>query len=217
MLDAAPQLRWRTSHPFEFSDHVEREVEAIPRAAVREATLRLPPHALVRVEFRRVRGQVLEVQSGHASAELSNERALVNTQVVPDQHHRAAQVAQQVLQELDGLHVADVAVMPLVVQPDASARRAHRDARDHRDAVVSLPVVQERRLPARCPAARDRRREHEARFVYEDEVGPQVQSPLFTRGQRVLVQRAIASSSRSRARRSGFCGLQPLRASRRPT
>lgn len=217
MLDAAPQLRWRASQPLEFSHHVEREVVAIFRAAVRQPTLRLPPHTFVGVEFRRVRRQVHEMQSGHAETELLDERALVNAQVVPDQHHRATQVTQQVLQELDGLHVVDVPVMPLVVEADPSAPRAHRDPGDHRDAIMTLPVAKERRLPTRRPASCNRWSEHEARFVYEREVGPQVQSPLFTRGQRVLVQRAMASSSRSRARRSGFCGLQSLRASRRPT
>ena len=72
MFAAAPQLRGRVSRPLEFSDHVEREVDAILRATVRQTTLRLPPHPFVGVEFRRVRrfesGRRLQIGCIHARA-----------------------------------------------------------------------------------------------------------------------------------------------------
>jgi hypothetical protein len=40
---------------------------------------------------------------------------------------------------------------------------------------------------------------------------------FFTCGQRVRFQRSMRSSSRSNARRSGFCGLNPSWCSSRPT
>lgn len=215
--DAAPQLRGRVPKPFEFAYHVEREIKAIRRTAVCQAALRLPPHALVGVEFRRVGRQELQMQAGHLPAELPDELAAVHAEVVPHQHDGTAQVTEQVLQERDRLRLADIVVMPLVVQADTPPRRAHRDPRDHRDPIVALRVVQVRRLTPWRPGPHHGGREHEARFVYEDEVGPQEEGPLFTRGQRVRFQRAMASSSRSRGRRSGFCGLQSLRASSRPT
>jgi hypothetical protein len=72
-----------------------------------------------------------------------------------------------------------------------------------------MPVAQQRCVAARRPGAEHGGREHEARFVYEDEVGPQPKGVFFTRGQVFRFQRAIAGSSRSRARRSGFWQLQP--------
>ena len=217
MRDAAPQPRGRAPKPFEFSDQAQGEFEAVRRAAIREPALCVPPHALVRVEFGRVSRQVLQVQSRHATAELLHELALVDAEVVPDQDDVPAQVPQQMAEERDGFDLADVVVVSLVVQADPTARRADRDAGDHRDTIVSLRVPEDRRLAARRPGAHHGRREHEAGLVHEDEVGLQSESPLFTRGHRVRFQRAMAASSRSRARRSGFCGLQSLRASRRLT
>ena len=102
-------------------------------------------------------------------------------------------------------------LVSLVVRAGSTARRADREP------IVALGVAEDRRLAPRRPGAPYGRREHEARFVGEDEMGLQPESPLFTRGQRVRFQRAMAASSRSRARRSGFCGPQPLRASSRLT
>lgn len=215
--DAAPEPRGRASAGLEFLDRAQGELEAIGRAAIGEAFLGKPPHALVGVEFRRVGGQELETKSRDPAAELPHEPPAMQAEPVPDQDHRPAQVAEQMAQERDDFEFAEVVVVPLVVETQAVAVGTDRDPGDHRDAVVALRMAQVRGPATRRPGARHGGREHEARFVYEGEVGPQPKRPLFTRGQRVRFQRSIAASSRSWARRSGFWQLQLQRASRRPT
>lgn len=52
-------------------------------------------------------------------------------------------------------------------------------------------------------------RHQEAGFVYEDDRRPATCGVFFTEGQSSRTQRRISRSSRSAARRAGFCGLQP--------
>lgn len=215
--DAAPEPGRRAAAQLKFLDHAQGEREAIRGASVGEPLLGELPHALVGIEFWRVGGQELKAQPPHAAAQPAHQLPAVKAEAIPDQEHRAAQVAEQMAQEGNDFEFAEVVVVPLVVEAEAATARADRDPGDHRDPVVALGMAQPRRLAARRPGARHGGREHEARFIYEDEVGPQPKRPLFTRGQRVRFQCAIAASSRSRARRSGFWQLQSQRASRRPT
>jgi len=105
--------------------------------------------------------------------------------------------------------LADVVMVPLVVEAEALTDGADRETGNDRDAIAAMPVAQQRRVAARRPGAEHGGREHETGFVYEDEVGPQPNGVCFTRGQAFRFQRAIAGSSRSRARRSGFWQVQP--------
>ena len=118
-------------------------------------------------------------------------------------------MVQQVGQKAADVGLADVVMVPLVVETEALTDRTDRETRDDRDAITAIPVAQQRRLAARRPGPQHGGSEHEARFVYENEVGPQPNGVFFTRGQAPRFQRAIAGSSRSRARRSGFWQLQP--------
>ena len=215
--DAPPQAGGRAPAGLPCLDDTQDEIDAIHRTRVGQPLLGEAPHALVGVEFRCVGGQALEAQSPDPADQCLHESAAVHAEPVPDHDHRPAQVAEKMAQVRDGFAFAEVVGVPLGVQAQTATPRADREPSDHRDAVVSLRVAQAWRLTPRRPGARHGGGEHEARFVYEDEVGPQPESPLLTRGQRVRFQRSIAASSRSRARRSGFCGLQPHRASRRPT
>ena len=100
-------------------------------------------------------------------------------------------------------------MVPLVVKAEALTAGADRETGNDRDAIAAVPVAQQRRVAARRPGTQHGGREHETGFVYEDEVGPQPNGVFFTRGQAFRFQRAIAGSSRSRARRSGFWQVQP--------
>src|SRR5882724_1611322 len=182
MVDAAPELRWRATERLQCRDDSQGQPVAIGRAVVREAVLGLAPYALVRVELWRVGRQVFEAKSRDASTQPLHELGAMNTQSIPYHDDRSTQVTQQMAEERDGFHVANVVVVPLVVEAHPATGRADGDPGDHRDAIVTLRMPQDRGLTPRRPRPSDRRREHEARFVYEDEVGPQPKSPLFTRG-----------------------------------
>ena len=115
------------------------------------------------------------------------------------------------------LRVLDVLGVEAVVQAETTAAGTHGDARDHRDPIAPLVVVEKRRLPPRRPGLTDARNQEEARLVDEDEVGTQPRGFFLMRGHSSLFQRSIASAFRSNARRSGFWWLKPSAWSSRPT
>jgi len=215
--DAAAEVRLGGTTRLELFDHGQSETVAIVRAAIGEPLLGQGPDVLVGIEFGRVGREVFQPQSGNPPAQLVNRGQAMQSQAIPEHDDGAAQMAQQVREEGADLSLVEVVVVPLVVEAEVLAKRADRETRDDRDAVVTSPVAQPRGLAAWCPGAQHRGRQHKAGFVYEDEVGPQPYGVFFTRGQTLRLQRAIAGSSRSRARRSGFWQLQPHCAKRRLT
>ena len=78
------------------------------------------------------------------------------------------------------------------------------------------PVPDEGCLTAGCPSPPHQRHHQEAAFVEKDESGAYPSGVFFTRGQSAWTQRWMATSSRSTARRCGFCGLQPRECKIRP-
>jgi hypothetical protein len=207
--DAAGKSALGGAARLELLDHGEGELVTIAGAAIGEPPLGERPHLLVGVEFRRVGREVLEPEPGDATTQFVNRREAMKSEAIPQHDHRAAQMLQQVGEEATDLGQADVVMMPLVVEAEVLPDRADRETGDDRDAVVALPMAQQRRLAAWRPGAEHGGCQHEARFVYEDEVGPQPNRVFFTRGQVLRCQRAIACSSRSRARRSGLWQLHP--------
>lgn len=209
MSDAGTKVALRSAAFLEDFNHGERQAIPIVGAPVGETLFRLPPDLLVRIELRGIGRKGFETKPGNPATEIVHGREAMELQSVPQHDHRTAQVAKEVGEEGENFDQADVVMVPLVVEPEALAEGADRDPRDDRDAIVALPMPEQRRLATRRPGPQHGRREHEARFVYEDEVGSQPDGVFFTRGQTLRFQRAIAASSRSRAWRSGFCGLHP--------
>jgi hypothetical protein len=207
--DAATETALGLATRLELRNHGEGEIETIVGAAVGQAGLGEVPHLLVGIELGRVGGEVLEREPWHPTAQVVNRWEAMQKQAIPQHDDGAAKMAQEVGEKRANIGLANVVMVPLVVEAEALPARADRETGNHRDAVAAMPVAQERRLAARRPGPEHGGREHEAGFVYEDEVGPQPYGVFFTRGQALRFQRAIACSSRSRARRSGFWQLQP--------
>ncbi len=173
-------------------------------ATVGETPFGVGPDGLVGVELRGVRRQGFEMQSREPAADFPNPFSFVNAGVVPDHDNVPAEVAQQVPEEFADLVVSDVLRVALEVQADAPTPGCKGDARDHGDAIVPGAMMNDGRLTARSPGLSHRGDQEEARLVDEDDVGTQPRSVFFTRGQVRRFQRSMASSSRSKARRSGF-------------
>jgi len=185
------------------SDFVVQGTDVV-RLPVRERTLGMPPDSFVGVQLGRIAGEVLHVQARAPRDQLADLACAVNLGVVEQHDDVPAQVTQEVAEELADFPLTDVGEVQAVVEPQMSAAGAHRDGRNRRDFLAPRAVAQHRRPPARRPRLDHRRNDQEARFVEEDEVGTQPCGVFFTRGHCWRVQRAIACSSRSRARRSGF-------------
>lgn len=176
---------------------------------IREAGLGIRPDAFVRIELGRVGRKKLEVETRVAAAQFANRRALVDRSIVEDGNHVASQMTQHVTEEVAHLGLADVVAVAAEVESHPTADRADRQSRDHRETIVPVVVGNLRGLSAGRPGPPKVRNQEEPRFVDEDEVRLPALGVFFTCGQRVRFQRSMRSSSRSSARRSGFCGLSP--------
>jgi len=156
------------------------------------------------------------VKSREASTYLANSVALVDARVVPDENYVTTKVAKEMGEKIADFVVTDVLGMDSKIQAHAPPFRRDADSRDDGEAIMPVAVVNDRRLPPRRPRLAKSGNQQEARLVGEDYVGTQPRSVFFTLGQSLSFQRATRSSSRSRARRSGFWWLQPSSRMRRP-
>ena len=204
MLDAATEP-WRGA-----TDSVEPKPEVTPElvlvvgSPVGQRLLRELPHAFVGVEFRGVARKAVQVEPREGTAQGTDRLALVDGAPIPEENHGAAEMAEQMPDEVADLGMLDVLRVEMVVQAEMTAAWTHGDSGDGGDPITPLPVVEKR-----CPSARRPRPAHtgnqeEARLVGEDDVGTQPRGFFLMRGHCSLFQRSIASSSRSSARRSGF-------------
>ena len=173
-------------------------------ATVGKTPFGIGPDGFIRVELRGVGRKEFEMQSREPVTDFPNPFSFVNAGVIPDHNDVPAEVAQQVPEEFAHLIVLDVLRVALKVQSDAPTPGRNREARDHGDAIMPVAMMNEGRLTARGPGLSHRGDQEEARLVDEDDVGTQPRSVFFTRSQSLRFQRSIFSSSRSRARRSGF-------------
>src|SRR6185503_14731513 len=86
-----------------------------------------------------------------------------------------------------------------------------------REMIAGPALPQDRRLAPGRLGARDAGQGIEPGFVYTEDRQLPCLSPLLMAGHVSARPRAIASSSRWRARRMGFCGLRQRALRRRPT
>ena len=149
------------------------------------------------------------MQTRLVQGELADGAALVNLPVVEQGDDRSAQMAQDIVQEPANHVTVYIRAEQLAEQSQAAAVRADGNSGDRRDPIVAVEVAVNRRLAARAPGLAHRGDQQKARFVEEEQMGPQPRGVFFRRGHTARFQRAMASSSRSRARRSGFWGLHP--------
>lgn len=176
----------------------------IVRTSVREGVLGRGPDTFIWVQFWRVGWQIFQVEPAVLASQLPHGFSLVNPTVVPQEDHVPTKVLQEVPHEEAYLRVTYVRSVELEIQPEATSPRAHRQRRYRGDAVPTLVVSMNGRLPARCPSPTDGRDQEEPRFVREDDMGTQPLGVFFTRGHSTRFHSSIAASLRSSARFSGF-------------
>lgn len=173
--------------------------------AIREGPLEVRPHEFVRIELGRVRWEAFDVEAGTPRAQRPDIRALVDRPAVPEHDHVAPQMPEQGAEEERDLHVGDVLVrMEVEVQAEPPPLGAERDGGDGRDLVPAVAVTDQRGVPPRRPGAAHGRDQQKARLVEEHQMGVQAPGFFLTATQRTRFHCAIAASSRSTARRSGF-------------
>ena len=186
----------------------------VRRALSSERVLFHPsPQSLVRVEFGSVGWQTIGPQPG---VMLLDRRPgfsrPVRVQPVPEQEDRAGYPAQQVADEADEFGAGDGT--PHQMKVSVRVRGNGRDGRQFRPVEA---MIENGRLPLRGPGLAGCGQQGEAALVQENHRGVQRAGFFFKRGQVCFTQCWMAASSRSLARRAGFCQLQPKRCNRRQT
>src|SRR5262245_3552469 len=161
--------------PAEFLDQDPAQLGCVLGCEVGQpAVLGVLPHHLVGVGLGGIGGQrlgedlrVLRQVGPHRL------RAVVDVRSIPEDRHRPGQVPPQLLQECHRVLAVGVRVVGQQpeIQPQPSPLRAYGHGADRRDPVVAVPALQDRGLTPRGEGAADRRGEHEARLVEEDQVG----------------------------------------------
>jgi hypothetical protein len=209
VLDAPPEEIWCGSQPAHLvGEHIHQRGLRV-RPAVGQDALEMVPDAFVGVQFGGVRRKGHQMKTARASQEFLHRVAPMDVAVVQQYDQMTTDVMQEMSQEDGHLVALNVVLVELAVQRAMEAPGADGDAGDGGDAVVTLAVTHEGGLSDGAPGLADGRDQEEAGFVDKDDVGCQPGGVFFTAGQTDRFQLAIAASSRSTARRSGFWWLHP--------
>lgn len=136
----------------------------------------------------------------------------VNRGPVPNDDHPAGHLTQEVLQEGD-----DVVGVERVALAEAVEFALGGQGTDGRQMLTGPPLPQDGRLAHGRIGADDAGQGINPGLVYEENTLPLGFRPLLMAGQVSSRQRVMAASSRWRARRAGFCGLQRIVWHTRPT
>lgn len=222
MLDAADE---DTAGPASRADASLRRREqffgVFWRVVGQHMAFEISPTVLDRVQLRRVGREIFERQPPvGALDELLHLGRAMGIEPVPDDDERAFDVAQKLAQELPAprrinvllgiesekcLHFGLIAV---------TGPRADRP--DHRDFGVRSPdLPEDRGLAGRSPGSPRHRRHENPALVDKGDGGARQLGFFLMRDHVRRRQPRIFASSRSMARLSGFCGLQPIFRSKR--
>jgi hypothetical protein len=176
------------------------------------------PTVLHGVEFWRIGWQPLHMESTVTPYKGSDLGGPMRLQAIPDQQHVTSHLSAQLAEE--GPHLGGIYIgrgMQPPAQPDAAASGADNQRGDHGDLLVVAGALDEcGRLSAGTPRTAHHRRHQQAAFVQEHKRCVQPSGFFLIRRQSTLTQYWMSGSSRSRARRAGRCGLQPMERSNRP-
>lgn len=180
--------------------------------------IQMRPELLDGIQLRGIGRQRLDPEPVAVTGQgLLRDVATVSGQSVPEQDHRAASVPSERLEKAHNLGAAHAAL----VQSQKPAQPPTVGAGQHgADPRQLLPVERfhhARSLASRRPSGTDGGTLRERALVQKDQPGVQPCGVFFTCGQRPRTQRQMATSLRSRARRSGRWRLHPSCRSTRQT
>ena len=168
------------------------------------------PQVFDRIEFGSVRRQVFQMCGTRQDA-FVDEFTLVGLEAVPDQHDGRVQLMLKMLEEIHCALGVNVGIrMKSKVQRNPLPFGQDADSGDGRDLLMrTAALAQYRCVPTQAPGTAYQRGHEHPGFVEENDGGSQARGVFFTRGQSCSIQARMRSSSRSTARRVGFCGENP--------
>lgn len=176
------------------------------------------PNILHRVKFRGVCREIKHRETALIAKEVTGAPGLMRAKAIPHNDKRSSQLPSKMTEKLQnpcGIYV-DVG-MNAEKKTHTATIRGHTQGSNYRRFFVRLrPLGEHGSFAAHPPCASQQRRHQETAFIYKDEMRLQATGFFLIRGHSSLIQRLISFSSRSMARRRGFCGLNPMPCSSRP-
>ena len=176
------------------------------------------PQILDGVEFGGVWREIFQVCGARQDAFVDH-LALMGLEAIPDQDDGRVQLTLKMFEEVHGALSVDVGIrMQPKVQRDPIAFGWDAQRGDGRNLLMAATTLpQHRGLSPHAPGAAHQWGHEHPGFVEEHDGRSQACGVFFTRGQSCSIQARMRSSSRSTARRVGFCGENPKPCSRRLT
>jgi hypothetical protein len=207
--DAALQEILRTRQAADLLRQDVHELHNRIRSSISQASLKMVPDSLIRIQLRGVRRERHEVKSRRPAQEFPHWLASMGIEIIQENDQVTANLAQKMAEEYRDFFPPDVVLIKIAVERASITLMTDSNPRNGRDAVMAIPMMDDRRLTHRAPCLSDRGNQQEARFVEENDVGRQPRGVFFTFGQTEFFHSAIAASLRSTTRRSGFWWLHP--------
>lgn len=140
--------------------------------AVRQRSLKMVPHKLVGVEFRRIGRKSLRLQAGVFVKALTDRIPSMDPATIPQEENGASQMSEQIDQKLRHFGVFDVLVgVKLSIQGNSLLLRRNTDRRDGRNLLPVAGTLQNRGFSSRRPGAANAGDERKTGFIQEDQMG----------------------------------------------
>src|SRR3954471_6421760 len=176
--------------------------------------LEILPDPLVRIEIGRIAGQSLQMDAmGTTCGEkVFNRLPTMNRGSIPHNQQLARNVSQDVLEKPHHVRATIGVLLHLHQQLTLRGNRA-----DRRDMIIAQGSAQNRCLPTGSIRTCQCWQQVKASFVYPNEGSPFLLGFFLIAGHFSSRQAAMACSLRWVARSTGFCTLQPISRSSRPT
>lgn len=191
-------------------DRLLQMLDVIRNEVGQVGILGVVPNHLNGIEIRSIAGQPFHFQPRYVGFLEQAHGLAMRIVPIQDQDELAPQMAVDQVEKGDDVIEADVVLMQLEVHTQTTPLGRHGEGGDDREPVMAIPAILDRCLPLRCPGTSHDGLKHEAAFVDYDDAPSFSLGFFLIRGQSSLRHCWMASSSRSRARRSGFCGLQSM-------
>ena len=189
------------------------EVIGISGPQVRQGiALEVAPEHFYGVEFRRISREEERMDPIGSLEEAGNALGSMRLGAIPDDEERLLELAHEATQKPQDPSSRDIGlrIHGKVKSYPLPSRRGGQCS-NHRDFPMATPLmVEDGGLTTWCPGPADQGGQQEAALVDKDDVGLQSAGFFLISGHSTRTQRRMAFSSRSRARRSGFCGLHPI-------
>lgn len=144
----------------------------IQRRAIGQSMLGLGPNKLVRIKFRSIGWETMDLKTFLLENKIFDNNAPMDRASIPKEHNRSAQMLKKVAQKGDDLHSGDIVRMATEVKSQTLFGRGNSNAGDDGNPVSFVAMLENRGFPDRRPSLADVRDEEKSAFIEEDEMGP---------------------------------------------